>query len=128
MTLRWRSASRLIEVGSLPDERERAGSLQSPVPPRCNPQGHLSDRAATSSDTRWRVSRTVLDSEEENYDGKIAFQHRQVSEGCTTAICDVGRLWRYRKPSSPVGKNQDPYPCVQPFRALPALSISLVAR
>jgi hypothetical protein len=32
MTLRWRSASRLIEVGSLPDERERAGSLQSPVP------------------------------------------------------------------------------------------------
>src|SRR6266849_8791923 len=39
MTLRWRSASRLIEVGSLPDERERAGSLQSPVPPRCNPQG-----------------------------------------------------------------------------------------
>jgi len=34
MTLRWRFAYRLIEVGSLPDERERAGSLQSPVPPR----------------------------------------------------------------------------------------------
>ncbi len=43
MTLGGRLPSRLIEVVSLPDERERAGSLQSPVPPRCNPQGHLSD-------------------------------------------------------------------------------------
>jgi hypothetical protein len=41
VTLRGRLASRLNEVRRLPDEKERAGSLQSPVLPRCNPQGHL---------------------------------------------------------------------------------------
>jgi hypothetical protein len=48
MTLRWHSAYRLIEVVSLPDERERAG----PVPPRCNPQGHLSDSSYQTMEGR----------------------------------------------------------------------------
>jgi len=41
VTLRGWLASRLSEVGSLPHEKDRAGSLQSTVSPRCNPQGHL---------------------------------------------------------------------------------------
>src|SRR5258708_3381686 len=51
MTFRWRSAFRLIEVGSLPDDRERTGSLQV-RPPNCNPQSHLSDSSYQTMEGR----------------------------------------------------------------------------